>query len=411
MTSSKAPVGAHRAVAGRVLAVAAAVYFVAGGLLTLWFPNDGLDLYVSYVAGTASLHGDDAYTREAYLRAWDALVTPSALASTRDFKFAYPPAWMPVAVALAFFPWGAAVAVWKAVNVAALVGSLMLTERILALRVRDRLAVWTFALVLSPTISVVALGQSSLVILFFVLAAARAAERRRPLLASVALAFAMMKPQLALPLAILLVLRGELRIVGMAAAWTVAFSALGLLLAHSDLASYLEAVRGYAEGNRPDSHIGVGVASLLAHFSAVEDGPATAAGMLTGVAVVAFAAFAPRPDGRRPAFADVVPVALYAAPLGFHCHAYDLVALVPLWAWSHGLTTSPALGGAIRAVVLPLIVPRSALRIVWATLAAGLVSEPTYRIVEYSFRSGILVLLLPLVLASVRARPVDGWPP
>ena len=45
----------------RVALVAAVVYFVAGGVLALWFPANGLDLYVSYAAGAAARSGSSPY--------------------------------------------------------------------------------------------------------------------------------------------------------------------------------------------------------------------------------------------------------------------------------------------------------------------------------------------------------------
>lgn len=385
----------------RALLAASVVYFVAGGVASLWFPGDGLDLYASYVAGTASLLGEDAYARAAYLHAWDSLATPASLASARAFPFAYPPAWMPIALALAVLPWGVALVAWKVVNVLALAGIVAITERMLALEARDRLVVRSFALVLSPTISVMALGQSSLVAALFVVASARALKLDRPVVAGVWLALAMVKPQLALPLAILLCVRGEIRTLAVAAVGVVGLSGIGLLLAHSSLDGYLTAVQRYAAENRPDSHIGVGVASLLGHFGDVEPGAATAVGLVVGTAVVALAAFSRRAEGRS-TIADLLPVVLYAAPLGFHCHGYDMVALVPLFAWARTRVTPPALGRAIQAVCLPLVVPRSALRIAWTTLAGGLASDATFRLVERSFRSWIVLVLLPLVLAALR---------
>jgi hypothetical protein len=42
----------------KFLFVMSVIYFVAAGVLALWFPADGLDLYVSYVAGVCSLRGN-----------------------------------------------------------------------------------------------------------------------------------------------------------------------------------------------------------------------------------------------------------------------------------------------------------------------------------------------------------------
>jgi hypothetical protein len=398
---------ADRLLPHRVVLAAAIAYFVAGGVLALWFPSDGLDLYVSYVAGTASLAGEPAYARDAYLRAFEGLPTPPGLASARDLPFAYPPAWMPLAVALALLPWGVALAAWKLVNVLCLLGVVLLTVRLLAsdaLDRRDRIAVWSFALVLSPTISVVVLGQSSLVVVFLLLVAAHAAQAGRTVAAGAALALAMAKPQLALPLAAFLLLRGELRTLAVAAIGVAALTALGFSLAHADLAGYLAAVRRYTTTQPPSSHIAVGVASLLAHLGGVAAPAATAAGLAVGTALVAVAALARDPRGTRLPLAEAVPVVLYAAPLGFRCHGYDMVAVVPLFAWSRAVRTPPGIRLAIQALCLLLILPRAALRLGWETLAAGLLSADAFQLAERSFRSWVLLLLLPLVLVTLWSR-------
>jgi hypothetical protein len=75
----------------KFLFVMSVIYFVAAGVLALWFPADGLDLYVSYVAGVCSLRGTSPYDHEAFLKAWQTLKTPPRLQSTASFPCAYPP--------------------------------------------------------------------------------------------------------------------------------------------------------------------------------------------------------------------------------------------------------------------------------------------------------------------------------
>src|SRR5512140_1179953 len=132
--------------AGLLLAI---TYFVAAGVLVLWFPSDGLDLYVSYVAGTCSLQGVSPYDHAAYVRTWQSLPTPAPLAITVYFPFAYPPSWIPACVVLSLLPWPIALALWKGLNVAFLVGAILLTFRLsqaYALGTGKRYATWCFAL-------------------------------------------------------------------------------------------------------------------------------------------------------------------------------------------------------------------------------------------------------------------------
>jgi hypothetical protein len=118
---------------------------------------------------------------------------------------------------------------------------------------------------------------------------------------------------------------------------------------------------------------------------------ATSIGALVGIALTAIVSF--RARTREP-----LPALLYFGPLAFHCNSYDLVALIPLFVWSR-VATVPA---ALRATLQGLCV---GIRLVYQTLAGHLVAEDVYRVVELTFRSGILVLMLPLVLATLLKDP------
>ena len=397
---------AHRV--GLALAI---VYFVAGGFLAAWFPSDGLDLYVTYVAGRCCTEGGSPYERAAYEATWRRLETPPELASTVDLPFAYPPAWIPVGIGLSLLPWSAALLLWKLLNVAFLVGSVLLTYRLLhdeSLDVLSRHAAWCFALVLSPTISVMTTGQTSLLVLFALLASGYALRCGRPYVAGLALAASMVKPQLAAPVAIFLFLRGALGTLAVTAVSTAILTWAGLVLSHSDLGTYLAGVATYAESNAPTSHIAVGIASLLAHMTHLTASSATLIGLVGGVGLVATVAYRHRSDRLATALA-ALPVVLYLAPLSFRCNGYDVVAVIPLFVWSLTARVPAPLGRVIRGLCWALVVPRGAIRFGFGMLAAGLVSADVARVAERSFRSWILLVLLPPVLAAVWARPVGRW--
>ncbi len=401
---------AARAPRGRLLAyraalAAAVVYFVAGGG-ALWFPADGLDLYVSYVAGTVARSGASPYEHAAYLETC-ARLGPQGVAAACVLPFAYPPAWIPFAMALSLAPWSVALAAWKLVSAACLVGLVLLTVRVLyadALDACDRLAVWCFALTLSPTISVMILGQSSLFIVGMLVLSAACLERGRRVGSGLALALGAIKPQLAAPYVLFLLARGGLAVAALAGAGTAALAGLGLYLSDVRLDAYLDAAARWSGNNPSTSHIAVGIANLLGHLTSLDLAAVTAIGLLAGVALVGALAFGRGPGGARPALADVVPVVLFAAPLGFRCNAYDMVALIPLFAWARARGTPTRLGYAIQALLLVLLVPRGALRLVYENLAAGMVPFDAYYVGETTFRSWVLVLLLPLVLMAWRAR-------
>lgn len=394
--------------AGLALAIA---YFVAGGVLALWFPADGLDLYVSYVAGRCSTEGVSPYERAAYEQTWQSLDTPPSLASTVDLPFAYPPSWIPVCIGLSRLPWGGALVLWKLLNVAFLVGSVVLTFRLLdpdGHDPHDRYMAWGFALVLSPTISVMTTGQTSLFVLGALLVANQALREGRAVVAGLALAAAMTKPQLAMPFAAFLLFRREITTLSVTMAFGAVLTGVGLALSHSDLGTYVASVGTYAKSNAPTSHIAVGIASLLAHLTALDAGSATLIGVGVGVLLVAGVAFQHRNDDSWIATASALPVLLYLAPLGFRCNGYDLVALIPLFVWSRTGNLPILSSRTIQGLCWALIVPRGAIRFAFGAVPAGLVADDVFRVAELSFRSWILALLLPLVLSAMRAATTDA---
>ena len=332
---------------------------------------------------------------------------PAGLAATRPFAFAYPPSWIPACIALSRFSWPTARALWKACNVAFLVASVLLTFRLLPaarLDTADRALVWCFALALSPTLTVLAVGQTSLLVLCALLSAAVLVDDGRPALAGLALAVAVTKPQLASALVLFLALRGAVRPLAVGAAVALALAALGVLVTGTSMRSYVAALGDYTAINGPTSHIAVGIASTLAHVLRLSTLVATAIGIAVGVLLVAGLAARRRDvDGAAPA-GSIAPVVLYVAPLAFRCHAYDLVALIPLFAWSRTRDVPRRVRGAIAALCLVLVVPRAALELVWRRTLTATVSPAAFEFVERGYRSWILLLLLPLVLIALLRR-------
>ncbi len=407
MVAPRPAPSASRLLRRRVAVVAAAVYFVAGGVLSLWFPTDGLDLYCWYVAGTCAARHESPYDRATYMRTWDGLASPAVLADTRAFPFAYPPSWIPVCLGLRRFPWPVARALWKIVNVASLVAALRLTFWLLqrtGLAADDRAAVWCFALVLSPTLTVLAVGQTSLLVVAALLAAGVSVSEGRPVVAGLALAVAMTKPQLASAFVVFLLLRGELGVLAVGAACSLALSVLGLVLTRTSIGAYVTALETYTQWNGPTSHVAVGIASLLAHLTSASTPVATAIGAAFGLALLAAVAWRRDGAGNRLAWPDALPVVLYTAPLAFRCHAYDLVALIPAFAWSRTPAMPRSLRLAIQGLCAVLILPRAALRIAWDAILGSATAPDAFLLVERGFRTWILLLLLPAMVLALRRR-------
>jgi len=381
-------------------------------MLALWFPTNGVDLYVTYTAGTAARNGSSPYEHAVYVETWDRLSPPRAVAESRDLPFAYPPSWLPSAMALSLLPWSVALLCWKLVSAASVVGIVLLAVRTLytdELDAFDRRAVWCFALTLSATISVLTLGQSSLFIVLMVVLSAACLERGRVVESGLALALAAMKPQLAVGYVLFLLARGEFAVLALAAAGNTALLGLGVYASGARLDAYLDAAARWTGNsiNQPTSEIAVGIATLLGHLTNLSVGAVTAIGVLAGVALVAALAFGRGTSGDRRAVAEVLPVLLLVAPLAFRCNAYDLVAVIPLFAWARAHATPRTLSRAIQALCLVLIVPRAALRAAYEKIAAGFVPHGAYYFGEITFRSWTLVLLLPLALMAWRARVTE----
>lgn len=125
-----------------------------------------------------------------------------------------------------------------------------------ALDACDRLAVWCFALTLSPTISVMTLGQSSLLIVCMLVRSAACLERSRRVGSGLALALGASKPQLAAPYVLFLLARGELAVAALAGAGTAALAGLGLYLSDVRLDAYLDASARWSGNNPSTLHIG-----------------------------------------------------------------------------------------------------------------------------------------------------------
>src|SRR5262249_32081967 len=144
--------------------------------------------------------------------------------------------------------------------------------------------------------------------------------------------------------------------------------------------------------------------NLLGNLTNLGVAAVTAIGVVVGVALVAALAFGRGRSNDRASLAEALPVLLLAGPLGFRWNAYDLVALIPLFAWAPAPAPPRTLGRAIQALCVVLIVPRAALRIANETIDAGAVRYDSYLVAETTFRSWILVLLVPLALMAWRAR-------
>src|SRR5207253_2596720 len=131
-------------------------YFLAAGILGVWTPlENGVDLSVCYVAGVTSLRGSSPYNHTQLTNTRRNL--KGAIVAKPSYPFAYPPSVIPACALLSVLPWEGAQALWKLLNTLFLIGSVMISLRLfsrLQFRLGDKYLAWSFALIFSPTVSV-----------------------------------------------------------------------------------------------------------------------------------------------------------------------------------------------------------------------------------------------------------------
>lgn len=144
--------------------------------------------------------------------------------------FAYPP---PVAAAyslLAHLPYVLAYAVHTAVMLAALLLAYLLLRPLLPIERPHDVTVAAVTLTFLPVFMAVTLGQNSAIVILLVAASWRFAREGRDEVAGLALGLLLFKPQYAVPLIGLHVLRGRWRLVGISAMVAIAWWSAGVAM-------------------------------------------------------------------------------------------------------------------------------------------------------------------------------------
>jgi hypothetical protein len=391
--------------AGLVLSV---VYCLAAGVLGLWSSSEnGIDLAVCYVAGVTSLRGFSPYNHTELTNTRRALNT--ALAAKPSYPFAYPPSVIPACVLLSLLPWEGAQALWKLLNMAFLIGAVLLTFRIfsgLRFTEGDRYLAWSFAFILSPTVSVLLVGQSSLFVLFTTLLTMVLYQLRKPWAAGFSLALALTKPHLAFPLGFLLLFRRQFKITIVALATFVALAILGLYLGHSRLDTYLQGLSRYASWNSPASPHLVGIQNLATGVFGLSASVASTLGVICGLLLVGITVLLDSKDSSRDRTEDVLPLLLLVSVLAFGAHSYDLVFLIPVCIWAIGKRRGPRRYMPIVVLCFILTLPLRAVTMAYEKLLSHAMPLPVFRVVIEPFRSWIVLIVFVLVLYLTYGRIV-----
>jgi Glycosyltransferase family 87 len=384
------------------------LYFLGAGVLGLWTPREnGIDLSVCYVAGATARRGTSPYDYTELTHTRHDL--EAVVAVKPSYPFAYPPSVIPACVLFSLLPWDGAQALWKLLNIGFLVGSVLFLFRLfsgLPFTKDNKYLAWSFAFIFSPTVSVLLVGQSSLLVLFTALLTMILCHRAKPWLPGLSLALALTKPHLTFPLVLLLLLRRRYAIVAVALTTVTALGILGLYLGHSTIPAYLQGVRRYASLNNPTNPRLIGIQNLS---TAVLGLPASLAGIVSvscGLILVGLTLLRDKMSGRDRG-ADVLPLLLLISVLAFGAHSYDLVLLIPLCIWSIGTASTERRFLLIVGLCCFLIVPLGAVQLMYHAVLSNFISLPVFHIVIEPFRSWILLLLFALVTFLTYGRPVQ----
>lgn len=380
-------------------------YFAAGALLALWSPiPEGGDLHASYAAGAAVRRGLDPYDPADLATAAGSLEGPGG-----GHRFAYPPAWLPFCLLLSLMPWAVAVWVWKAVNACLLVGTVVLSHRLFDRRcshpdaggVRGR-ALLCFALALSPTITLFLLGQTTLLVVFAAVAAVWLLQRGRGIAAGLCLAVALTKPHLAGALLLFLLWRRRCRAAAAAIVASAVLSGIGLLVSGTTPADFVSALGTYSATavNTPTHAQSVGLANLLASAFGAAPGLGRAAALGLGcLALGAVWRLDARTRERVPVEA-FLPVLLLSGAAFLGAHPYDLVLVIPVFAWALAPASRGPWRTKIIAVSVLLLVPRTALYMAYDTVVSDRFPHLFGALVK-PYRSWIVALLLVFSAAQL----------
>jgi Glycosyltransferase family 87 len=390
----------------RACLVLSLAYLAVAGVIASWSPAlNGLDLSVCYVAGATATRGASPYRHHELVETRRAL-HPSVAAKT-SLPFGYPPAAVPACILLSRLPWEVANAVWKVLNLAFVIGCVVLTIRLipdLHLAPDARYLAWSIAAAFSPTVSVLLVGQSTLFVLCTALLGVVLSERQRPAAAGACLALSLIKPHLIFPLVAFLLVRRKYGVLLIAGAITALLTVVGLYLGHESLGGFLEALGVYTSWNSPTNPRLVGIQNLASNVFGWPRFAAQAAGLTLGLLFLALALILERARSRRGG-ENALPAILVVSVLSFGAHSYDLVFLIPVCVWAIGRVQTDRRFLPIVLLCALLVVPLGAVTLVSRLLPPGSVGDSLFRVAIEPYRSWILLILMTLVM-YVTARPV-----
>lgn len=381
------------------------VYCLVAGVLALSLPSaNGVDLSVCYVAGVATRRGSSPYSQTELTNTRSTLNT--ALAAKPSYPFAYPPSAIPACVLFSFLRWESAQALWKLLNIAFLIGSVLFTFRLfshLRFTREDRYLAWSFAFIFSPTVTVLLVGQASLFVLFTALLTMVLYRLKNSWPPGLSLALALTKPHLTFPLVLFFLYRRRFNITAIALTTFATLGILGLYLSHSNLELFLQGLSRYATLNDPTNPRLIGIQQLATGVFGL---PVSVTRMLSATCGMLFLGVAFIIDSKDPSrelSENIFPLLMLVSVFAFGAHSYDLVFLIPVCIWAIARSRSDRRYLLIVILCFILTVPLNAVTIFYDKLLSHSIPLSAFRILIEPFRSWILlVLFLVMMYLSYR---------
>jgi hypothetical protein len=214
--------------------------------------------------------------------------------------------------------------------------------------------------------------------------------------AGLSLGLALIKPPLALPVLIYFLYRRKYRALFTAFLFFSFLCAVGIHVTGVSLTQYLQAIKVYSDMNPAYATITIGAPHLVALVGGATSSLAREVAFLSGALVVLGIYLIARKDTPRVVSDDaMLPFLLLAGPTFFGARGYDLVMVIPAFAWFVGsLPANPRTSLAAIFFSLILVIPQQVMETVHGFLVAHVSSHWLPDLLLPSFRSWILLALL-----------------
>jgi Glycosyltransferase family 87 len=395
----------HRWLYRAGLALSVSYCAVAGAIGQRTPLENGVDLAVCYTAGVTSMAGASPYNYAELTRTHRSL--KSGIAAKPSYTFAYPPSAVPACLLLSLLPWDMTQGLWKLLNFGFLIGSVILTFRLfphLQFTPADRYAAWIYAFALSPTVTVLLVGQSSLFVLLTLLLAVILSRQGKTSAAGVSLALALTKPQLSFPILCLWLSERRFKAGLVALATFAVLCVLGLYLSNSTVETFVHGFRTHSNSMDPTNPRLVGIQNLATGVFGLSASTGSGLSLVVGLLSIGALLRLHHTGARHLQGVDLIAPLLVVGVLAFRAHSYDMVFLIPTFIWSTARAHEDRRFAVVLVLCLLLIIPLRAVELLYQNVLIHAIPEHLFQVAMVPFRSWILLTVFVLQLYWLFAR-------